>query len=271
MSDTIKFETLQVSRDGVAALVQLERPDVHNAFNQVLIAELIDVFNSLGADPTVRVVILSGAGKNFCAGADLDWMRAARDWTEEQNRADAANLAQMLRTIAECPKPVVARVQGAAFGGGVGLAAAADICLASPNAKFCLSEVKLGLTPSTISPHVMQAMGAREARRYWLTAEVMDANTAREVGLVHETLASEEAMDIRIQELVSLFAGNAPGAVSETKELIRMVAASENDQDLDQETAARIARRRVGAEAQEGLAAFFDKRRPNWAAEANED
>lgn len=265
MSDDVLFDTLELAREGGVARLTLNRPEVHNAFNQVVIAELIDAVSALGADDGVRAIVLAGAGKSFCAGADLEWMRSVRDWTAEQNEADARNLAQMLRTIAECPKPVLARVHGAAFGGGVGLAAAADICLAGPKARFCLSEVKLGLTPATIAPHVFGAMGERAARRYWLTAEVISAAEAVGTGLAHEAFEEDEAMDARLDEMTALLCANGPIAIAETKALIRQVADRPNDAALDADTSALIARLRVGEEAQEGLAAFFDKRKPAWA------
>lgn len=253
-------------RRGAAEWVWLDRPDKHNAFNAEVIAALTERIVHLGDDAAVRAVVLAGRGKSFSAGADLDWMRAAKDWTAAENEADATALAAMLRAIADCPKPVIARVQGAAVGGGVGLAAAADICLAGPAAWFQLSEVKLGLSPATIGPHVLDAIGVRAARRYWLTAERIDAEEALALGLVHALSPDDAALDVAIGSMVEAIAAGGPEAIAETKALIGALAARPNDRMADADTAALIARLRTGAEAQEGLAAFFEKRRPAWRA-----
>lgn len=243
--------------------ITLNRPDVHNAFDEALIAAIHEAMQHASADPATRVVVLAGAGRSFCAGADLGWMQRAASWTEAENRADAARLAAMLRAIAECPKPVIARVHGAAFGGGVGLAAAADICLTGPRALFSLSEVKLGLIPATIAPHVVAAMGARQARRWFLTAERFDGVTAHQMGFSHGHFADDAALDAEIDRLAAALLANGPQAMAESKALIR-ACSRPLDQALVDETAAWIARIRTTAEAREGLQAFFDKRPPAW-------
>ncbi len=255
---------LSVDRRDPAAWILLDRAEAHNAFNAELIAGLSDAVATLGRDPAVRAVVIAGRGASFSAGADLAWMRAAADWSEDENRADAVKLAAMLRAVADCPKPVIARVHGAAVGGGVGLAAAADICLAGPKAWFQLSEVKLGLSPATIGPHVLDAMGVRAARRYWLTAERIAADEALALGLVHALYPDDAALDAAIAEMVALIAATGPVAAAETKALIADLAGRPNDAEADARTAALIARLRAGPEAREGLAAFFEKRPPAW-------
>lgn len=260
MSDDV----LWIERDdrGVVS-VTLNRPDIHNAFDDVLIARLAETFRSLGSDPSVRVVLLMGNGKSFSAGADLGWMRRMADYSPAENEADARALAGMLRAIRDCPKPTVAFVHGAAFGGGVGLVAACDIAIATEKALFCLSEVRLGLIPAAIGPHVVAAMGARAARRYFLTAERFGAATALHLGLVHKVVEEGELSAARDEILKALLAGG-PVAQGAAKELIFAIADRPLDDALEADTARRIATLRAGAEGREGLAAFLEKRPAAW-------
>lgn len=250
---------------GIAHVV-LDRPDRHNAFDEAMIAALTTTFNVLGIDPTVRAIILSGNGKSFCAGADLDWMKRAASFTEIENRADAMKLSDMLHAIDSCAKPVIVRVQGNVAGGGVGLVACADMAVAIHGAQFRLSEVRLGLTPATISPFVAAKIGAGQSRRWFLTAEAFGAEQARSMGLTHETAADDTAADAIIGNWLTHLRAAAPGAVADAKILIADVTDRPITNDLRSLTAARIAGRRVSPEGREGLAAFFDKRKPEWAA-----
>lgn len=243
--------------------VTLTREAAHNALDEALIEALTAAFEQAAHAAQTRVVVLRARGKSFCAGADLGWMRRAADDGEAENLADARRLAAMLQAIDRCPKPVVAVVHGAALGGGVGLVATSDIALAADTAVFALSEVRLGLIPATIGPYVVAAIGARACRRLFLTAERFDAALALRLGLVHEVVpagALDGALD---RELDALLAG-APGAQTAAKDLIRSVAGRPIDDDLIEDTAGRIARQRAGAEAAEGIAAFFAKRAPAW-------
>jgi methylglutaconyl-CoA hydratase len=249
--------------DGIAR-VTLDRPDRHNAFDEALIAALTTAFRSLGADAGVRAIILSGNGPSFCAGADIAWMRRAGSWTEAENRADALRLSDMLLAIDTCPKPVIARVHGAVAGGGVGLVACADMAVAVETAQFRLSEVRLGLTPATISPFVIARIGAAQARRWFLTAEGFGAKQAQAIGLTNETAADDEAADAIIAHWLSHLGAAAPGAVAAAKQLVRDVAGQPVTDALRAHTAAAIATRRAAPEGREGLAAFFDKRKPEW-------
>ncbi len=258
------YQTLEIEvRDG-AGFLWLNRPELRNAMNDVMIGELAEAIAALGAEPAARVIVLGGRGKAFCAGADLNWMRSARDFTPEQARADSARLASVLRGLYESPKPTLARVQGAAFAGGLGLVAACDVVVASAEAKFCLSEVRLGLIPAMISPYLLRAIGERHARRYMLSAEVFDAAQARHIGLVHELVAAD-TLDATIGALAAALAAGAPGALGETKRLIRDMVGRPIDDRVVAETAARIATARASAEGQEGMASFFEKRRPAWS------
>ncbi len=250
------------------ARVTLNRPERHNAFDEGLIAALTDGFTRLGGDASVRAIILSGAGKSFCAGADLDWMRRAAGWSEPENRADALALSAMLQAIDTCPKPVIARVHGNVAGGGVGLVACADMAVALDGAQFRLSEVRLGLTPATISPFVIAKIGVTQARRWFLTAEGFGSAQALAMGLIHETAIDGEAADAVIANWLAHLGSAAPGAVADAKALIRDVAGRPITDDLRALTAARIAARRASAEGREGLAAFFEKRRPGWNFDA---
>ena len=247
---------------GVAS-VTLNRPEVHNAFNETLIAELTATLRELAADERVRVVVLAGEGRSFCAGADLDWMRRTGTYSPEENFQDALAAAGMLRTLDTLPKPTVAAVHGAAFGGGVGLVACCDVAIASENAMFSFSEARLGLIPAVISPYVIAAIGERQARRYFLTAERFPASEARRIGLVHEVTAPESlaaAVDGVVNELQS----GGPAALRAAKELVRTVAARIGEEGLPAETARRIAEIRVGEEAQQGIQAFLEKRQAPW-------
>lgn len=262
-------DTLLTSIDdrGVAT-VTLNRADVHNAFNDDLIWELDNAFKKLGADPDVRAIVLTGAGKSFSAGADLNWMKAAAEYTEEQNVRDAIALSDMLSSLNSCAKPTIAIVNGATFGGGVGLVSCCDIIIAVDDAKFSLSEVRLGLTPATISPYVVAAIGERAARRYFLTAERFDAAEALRIGLVHETAPSlQEAFSKAHLFLKNILAG-APGAQRDAKALIADVKDRPITSELRNDTAERIAARRASTEGKEGLSAFLEKRKPEWSVEA---
>lgn len=242
------------------AHVRLNRPDKHNAFDEAVIGQLAEAFVS-PAVTGARAVLLSGEGKSFCAGADADWMRRAAEWSEAENRADAMRLSDMLAAIDACPAPVIALVQGFCLGGGVGLVACADMVVADPQAKFGLSEVKLGITPATISPFVIRAIGARHARRLFLTGARFGADEARDIGLVHVVAEDMQAVaDGWIAELLTA----APGAVADAKALVRDVAGRPIDDALRAETARRIASRRTTDEAREGMAAFLGKRKPDW-------
>jgi methylglutaconyl-CoA hydratase len=245
------------------AEVWLNRPDVRNAFNDEVIAELTAAFAQLALDAQVRVVVLSGRGKAFCAGADLNWMRAMADYSWEQNREDAQRLADMLWTLDQCPVPVVGRVQGDCYAGGMGLAAICDVLVASRNVTFCLSEARLGLLPATISPYVVRAMGPQAARRYFVTAERFSAAQAHAMGLVHE-LCEPEALDAKVAEIVATLVANGPAAVKACKQLVRDIAGQELTEALRAETARRIADIRASSQGKEGVQSFLGKRSPNW-------
>ncbi len=259
----MNYRTLQVAVERGVASIWLDRPDVRNAMDDVVIGELTAAFERAVGDDAVRAIVLGGRGSAFCAGGDLNWMKRARAFTPEQNRADSAQLARMLRTLHESPKPTVARVHGAAFAGGMGLVAACDVAVASADTRFCLSEVRLGLLPAMISPYVIRAIGERQARRYFLTAEVFDAAEARRIGLVHETCAPD-ALDAEVDALLARLLQGGPVALRESKRLVRDVAGRPIDDALLDDTAARIAAARASDEGQEGIAAFFEKRRPAW-------
>ncbi len=248
--------------DGIATLT-LNRPDRHNAFDDGLIGELTAELKRLeGLDP-VRVVILAGAGKSFSAGADLNWMKRMASYSREDNYRDAMALAELMETLDALAKPTIARVQGAAFGGGVGLVACCDIAVASEAASFCLSEVKLGLIPAAISPYVTKCMGEKHARRYFITAERFDATEARRIGLVHEVVPADE-LDARIGELTAQMQGNGPLAMAAAKQLARDVSRGVVDAAMMDDTSRRIADIRVSPEGQDGIGAFLEKRKPSW-------
>ena len=251
-----------VDAHGVATLI-LNRPDRHNAFDDALIAELTAALRRVGDAPDVRAVVLAGAGRSFSAGADVEWMRRMAHHTPKANLADAAALAALMHTLDRLPKPTVAVVQGVAYGGGVGLVACCDVAVASERASFCLSEVKLGLTPATISPYVVNAIGARQARRYFQTAEAFTAVRARELGLVHE-VAPEGGLAAAAEAVVEAILQGAPGAQAAAKDLVFLCEGRAVDAALGAETGRRIAQRRASAEGREGLAAFLEKRPPAW-------
>jgi methylglutaconyl-CoA hydratase len=248
--------------NGVATIT-LSRPDVRNAFNDEVIAELKTAFIDAGQAADVRCVVLAAEGPAFCAGADLNWMRRMADYTRDENLADAGQLAAMLRAIYECPKPTIARVQGDVFAGGVGLVAACDIAVSVDTATYCLSEVKLGLIPATISPYVVRAMGARASHRYFLTAERFSAAEAHRIGLVHEVVAAN-ALDAKVAELTSALVSASPNAVRACKRLVQDVAEREIDDALGAHTVAGIADIRSSAEGKEGVQSFLQKRKPSW-------
>ena len=259
MADTVLTEV-----DGGIGIITLNRPERHNVFDDALIAALTAALQDMEADSAVRVVVLSAAGKSFCAGADLEWMKRAAVYSEAENFGDAMALAMLLRTLNEHAKPTVARVQGPAYGGGVGLIAACDIALATYDAQFALAEVKLGLIPAVISPYVIGAMGARRARRYMLTAERFSASEAYRIGLLHEIVPDEEALDESVGEIADALLACGPNAQAECKDLIRAVADRPIDEDVIDDTARRIASVRASEEGREGVAAFLEKRAPAW-------
>jgi methylglutaconyl-CoA hydratase len=255
--------SLTVADTGGVRRLVLDRPDKHNAFDDTLVAALSDALDDAAADDSVRAVVLSGNGPSFCAGADIGVMRRSGTLTRDGNVAEAAALGAMMHKVYMMPRPVVALVHGAAYGGGTGLVAAADIAIAEDGAKFRFSEVALGLVPGVISPYVLRALGERQARRLFLTAEPFGAAEAQRVGLVHEVVP-EGGLEDRLAELVKLFAGNAPGAMAGAKALVRDVAGRPVDDDTRALVAGRLADARMAPEAQEGLAAFLEKRRPAW-------
>ncbi|MFK3739205.1 enoyl-CoA hydratase/isomerase family protein [Massilia sp. TN1-12] len=257
------YQTLTVAVDGRIAHVTLNRPGLRNAFNEQSIAELALAFDELGRHELVRAIVLQANGPAFCAGADLNWMKKMAGYSDSENRADAMLLADMLRTIYLCPKPVVARVQGDCYAGGMGLVAACDMAVSVDTASFCLSEVKLGLIPATISPYVIKAMGESAARRYFLTAERFDAREAHRIGFVHEVVAAD-ALDARVAALAEALANNSPNAVREAKKLVREIAGQPVTEGLLEDTAGRIAAIRASLEGREGVASFLEKRRPSW-------
>ena len=260
------FQALQIELTGPVATIWMNRPDLHNAFDEILIAELTAACIALDEDNDIRVVILAGRGKSFSAGADLNWMKRAAHNGLDDNLNDARALARMLRTLAEMRKPTIARIQGAALGGGMGLAAACDIAIASTKAVFATSEVKFGIIPSAISPYVLRAIGPRQASRYFQSAERIDATRAREIGLVHEVVEPEQ-LDTKVQEIVDALLQGGPLAQSAAKDLIRAVNHQLINDVLLEDTAHRIAHLRATPEAREGIAAFLDKRQPNWIGE----
>lgn len=245
------------------AQITLDNPDKRNAFDDTIIASLTEAFEKAGNDDSVRVVVLQATGKHFSAGADLNWMRAMGKLDAQQNRDDALKLARLMQAIDQCPKPVIARVQGAAFGGALGLICAADMAVAADNARFCLSEVKLGIVPAVISPYVVRAMGARQANRYFMTAEVIPASKAVALGLAHEVVPESE-LDEAVNSLITALLSAGPRAQIEARNLIARVSDGPIDQSMLNDTADLIARLRTGEEGQEGLSAFLEKRTANW-------
>lgn len=245
------------------AEVWLNRPAVRNAFNDGVVAELTQTFTELAAQDGLRAIVLAGHGKAFCAGADLSWMRSMSDYTWAQNHADASALAQMLWTLWSCPVPVIGRIQGDCYAGGVGLAAVCDVVVAAEGVHFCLSEAKLGLLPATIGPYVVRALGEAAARRYFLTAERFSATRAAQLGLVHEVVPAER-LDAQVAEIVTALLANGPAAVKACKQLVKDVAGQPITPLLREDTARRIADIRASAEGREGVRAFLDKREPSW-------
>lgn len=245
------------------ATITLNRPEMHNAFDDTLISALTGELKRLERDSSVRVVLLAARGKSFSSGADLNWMRRMADYSFDENLADAMDLAELMKTLANLSKPTIALVQGAAIGGGVGLVACCDIALASDNAYFCLSEVKLGLIPAVISPYVAAAIGPRATRRYFISAERFDAAEAFRLGLVHEVVRQGE-LEARAESLSMTLLQNGPQAMASVKALVAEVALSFLDDDLISDTAERIAEARASDEGREGLSAYLEKRKPNW-------
>jgi methylglutaconyl-CoA hydratase len=260
------WQTLSIEHDGAVATLQMQRPEVHNAFDAQLIAELTAALQHLDRDPSVRAVVLSGAGSTFSAGADLNWMLGMARATEVENRKDSLRLAKLMHTLNFLSKPTVAKVNGSAYGGGVGLVACCDIAIGSEGAKFSLSEVKLGLVPAVISPYVIAAIGARHARRLFLGAEVFSAAEAERIGLLHQCVPGNE-LDAAVDKSLHWLLKGGPVAQKEAKRLVQRISGmTPTVQSLDDRRNARlIARLRVSDEGQEGLAAFLDKRRPNWS------
>ncbi|MFM9436812.1 methylglutaconyl-CoA hydratase [Janthinobacterium sp. CG_23.3] len=259
----MQFHTLKLSIEDKVATVTLDRPDVRNAFNEQSIAELTLAFDGLGRNDSVRAIVLAANGPAFCAGADLNWMKKMAGYSHAENHADALQLARMLRTIYLCPQPVVAKVQGDCYAGGMGLVAACDIVITAEESNFCLSEVKLGLIPATISPYVIKAMGENAARRYFLTAERFSAREAQRIGFAHEVVPAD-TLDAKTAELVKALVSNSPNAVRQAKALVRDVAGKPVTQELLADTAERIAHIRASEQGREGVQSFLEKRKPNW-------
>ena len=252
-----------VQYSGATATVTINRPEVRNAFNDDVIAELRQAFTEVGLCDDVRCVVLAAEGRAFCAGADLNWMRRMADYTRAENLADAAALAEMLRVMYECPKPTVARIQGDVYAGGMGLVAACDMAVSVDTANFCLSEVRLGLIPATISPYVIRAMGARAAHRYFLTAERFDAREAHSIGFVHEVV-SAEVLDAKVAEITQALVSAGPNALRACKALVQEVAGQGIEAKLIARTVEGIADIRTSPEGREGVQSFLQKRKPSW-------
>ncbi|MFN9745382.1 MAG: enoyl-CoA hydratase/isomerase family protein [Betaproteobacteria bacterium] len=260
------MSTLEILRPRPhVAEVWLNRPDVRNAFNDGVIAELTAAFRALGAEPGLRAIVLGGRGKAFCAGADLSWMARMAGYTWDENRADAAALAEMLHTVWACPLPVLGRVHGDCYAGGVGLAAVCDVLVAADTVNFCLSEARLGLLPATIGPYVVRALGEQASRRYFTTAERFGAPRAAALGFEHECVPADQ-LDVACAAIVDAWVANGPAAVKACKRLVQDVAARPVDAELRAETARRIADIRASDEGREGIAAFLGKRDPGWRA-----
>ena len=262
------WQTLTIERDGATATVTMQRPEVHNAFDARLIGEMTRALEELDRDPAVRAVVLTGAGATFSAGADLNWMRDMAAASESENREDSLRLARLMRTLNFLSKPSIARVNGSAYGGGVGLVACCDLAISTDGAKFALSEVKLGLVPAVISPYVIAAIGQRHARRLFLTAEVFSADEAMRIGLLHLCVDGNQ-LDETVERSLHWLGKGGPVAQREAKQLaLRMSGADPlQAEQVDRENANLIARLRVSAEGQQGLSAFLEKRRPTWSDE----
>lgn len=258
------MNTLTISSSAThIATVTMNRPEVRNAFNETTIAELTQAFRDLGTDQRIRVIVLAANGPAFCAGADLNWMKKMAGYTHAENLADAGQLAEMLRVIYTCPKPVVAKIQGDCYAGGMGLAAACDMAVSVESANFCLSEVRLGLIPATISPYVIKAMGESAARRYFLTAERFSAAQALRMGFVQEVTAAD-SLDAKVDEIARALAGNSPNAVRQAKQLVQKVGGREITPELIASTVQGIAQIRASDEGREGVRSFLEKRKPSW-------
>ena len=257
------MHTLDIQIHGPVARVFLNRPQVRNAFNDGVVAELTQAFATLGADAALRAIVLGGHGKAFCAGADLAWMRSMADYSWDQNRADAERLAAMLWAGYTCPLPLVGRVHGDCYAGGLGLAAICDVLVAAEGVQFCLSEARLGLLPATIGPYVVRALGEQASRRYFTTAERFSAAEAHRLGFVHECVAAD-ALEAKVQEIVATLVANGPAAVKACKQLVKDMVHRPIDAALRDDTARRIADIRASAEGREGVQSFLNKRAPAW-------
>ena len=264
--------TLDIRRSGgdapsqhgpYVAEVWLNRPEVRNAFNDGVIAELSSAFRELAADTSLRAIVLGGHGKAFCAGADLSWMKTMAGYSWQDNHADAARLAEMLWLMASCPVPIVGRIQGDCYAGGMGLAAVCDVLVAASGVHFCLSEARLGLLPATIGPYVVRALGVQASKRYFVTAERFTAQRAHELGFVHEVVAAD-GLDVKVAEIVAALVANGPQAMRACKQLVQDVAGQPITAALRQDTARRIADIRASEEGREGVQAFLQKREPSW-------
>ncbi len=256
-------ETVRIDREGGVARIALNRPERNNAFDEELIAALARAFDSVAQASDISIVVVQGEGKSFCAGADINWMKKAAGYTLDENVRDAQPLARMLAALDRMPQTTIARVQGPVYGGGVGLVAACDIAIATDEASFCLSEVKLGLVPAVISPYVVRAIGQRQARRYFQTAEVFAAPEAARIGLVHDVVAAD-GVEARIAAVIKQLRTGAPAARAAAKTLVTAVAGRAIDEAVLLETAQLIAEMRAKPEAREGLSAFLEKRKPTW-------
>ena len=263
------MNTIDLSKNNGVATVTLNRPEKHNAFDDLIIEQMTQTFEDVAADDSIRVMILAANGKHFSAGGDLAWMKRMATYSYDENLIDARSLAQMLKTLNSLSKPTIARVQGAAFGGAVGLVSCCDIAMATPSASFCLSEVKVGLIPATISPYVIAAIGERAARRYFVTAERFNAERALALGLVSEIVDDAE-LDARIATLVEEIKKNCPTAVIASKKMAMDVSNAEMSDHLIEDTCKRIAEIRVSKNGQEGLSAFLEKRAPSWLNDIKE-
>ena len=254
--------TIEVGASAGVVRIAMNRPDVHNAFNEALLKELTEEVKDAGSDPDVRVIVLTGNGKSFCAGADLNWMKSVLSYTVEQNKKDAGLVVDLLDTIDNCPKPVVGRINGAAIGGGVGLVAVCDIAVASTDARFAFGEAKLGIIPAMISPYVLRKVTSASAREFFLTGERFDAQVAKEIGLINNFVPPDK-LDEAVNAKVTLLLTSGPNAVAEAKKLLRTVPTVEADRMKDY-TTQLIAELRASPEGQEGMKAFLEKRKPKW-------
>ena len=259
MDDSVQ---LDINASGTATIT-LNRPEVHNAFHEILVAQLTELLHSMGKNDNIRVVVLAASGQSFSAGADLNWMRRMADYSRQENYKDAMKLATLMQTLDELPKPTIAKIQGPAFGGGVGLIACCDIAVAAQGVVFSLSEVKLGLIPAVIGPYVIRAIGAREARRYFLSGEQFDAQEAYRIGLLHE-IVKAKALDDAIKKLAASLCQGGPKAQVAAKRLIQAIEKTPINNSLMHDTSQRIADIRASKEGKEGLNAFLEKRKPDW-------